>query len=93
MQHITRRYLAQRYGVSEHTIRKYVYRGILPPPAKKGGPGVTYDPICLKILDQLLHIREYFTASLDELAERRQLTGQLLPPDARQPPVMARGPV
>ncbi len=89
---ITRTYLANRFGVKERTIREYVAKGILPPPSRTGR-GATYDPICINLLEQLTYVRDYLSVSLEELAERRQLTGQLLPPDGRKPPVAARGPV
>ncbi len=86
--------LAHDFDLSVHTIRKYVKKGILPAPEKKGGPDVPYDPVCIKILAQLRYNRDYLHATLDELAERRQATGQLLPdPDGPRPPVIARGSV
>lgn len=89
---ITRSYLANRFGVKERTIRAYVAKGVIPPPSRTGR-GATYDPICVKLLEQLFYARDYLSATLDELAERRQLTGQLLPPDARKPPVIDCGAV
>lgn len=71
--------LAQRFGLSRRVIRKYVEIGLLPPPTG-GKRFAVYDPICVKLLEQLQYLRDYHYATLAELAERRQLTGQLLPP-------------
>lgn len=89
---MTGRELAQRFGISHRTINKYVEKGLLPPP-RGYGRWATYDPICAQLLRQLVYLRENLSASIEDLAERRQITGQLLPPDGPEPPVIARGPV
>lgn len=82
--------LANRFGLSVRTIHKYAHLGVIPAPARTGR-GATYDPICIPLLEQLRFNRDYHTATLQELAERRSLTGQLLPPEGRKPPVIDRG--
>lgn len=40
---MNRRELAERFGVSEHTIKKYIRLGVIPPPAPPRGPLAAYD--------------------------------------------------
>lgn len=83
---MTARELAQRFEISVHTLHKYVQDGILPPP-KGRGMAATWDPVCVNLLTDLYFVREQLHATKADLAERRQMTGQLLPP------VIARGAV
>ncbi len=76
---MTARDLAQRFEISVHALHKYVQDGILPPP-KGRGIAATWDPICVKILTDYRFVREQLHATKADLAERRQLTGQLIPP-------------
>ncbi len=83
---ITRTYLANRFGVKERTISEWVKIGVLPAAIRRGRHA-TYPPETPQLLQEYLYQREHFYATRAELAERRQLTGQLLPP------VLDRGPV
>lgn len=84
--------LGDRFGLSRWAIYRYARVGVLPRPKGKG-PLAQWDPVCVQLLEQLTFIRENLHATSAELAERRQLTGQLLPPEGRKPPVIARGAV
>lgn len=84
--------LAEHFGLNIQTINKYARKGLIPRPTGYGRWS-RYDPICVRLIEQYQYIREHFGATLDDLAERRQLTGQLLPPEGRKPPVIARGAV
>lgn len=76
---MTARELAQRFEISVYTLQKYAQQGIVPPPRGRG-LAATWDPACVRLLEQYFLIREQFHATKADLAERRQLTGQLLPP-------------
>lgn len=70
--------LTAESGLSSETIWKYVEIGLLPPPTGYGR-WAKYSPECSRILRELRFVREYLFATVEELAERRQSTGSLLP--------------
>ena len=78
--------LTQQFNVTRRALYQWVQDGILPHPQGRG-PAARWDPSCSRLIREYLLVREQFNASKADLRERRQLTGQLLPP------AIAHGPV
>lgn len=78
--------LMQQFNVSRRALYQWVQDGILPRPQGRG-PAARWDPACPRLIREYLLVREQYNATKADLKERRQLTGQLLPP------VIARGAV
>lgn len=82
---ITRRYLANQFDIPESRISFWVKTGVLPKAVRRGRHA-SYPPETPRLVRDLIAERERY-ATLQELAERRQLTGRLLAPDLDRGPV------
>jgi hypothetical protein len=71
--------LVHEFQIKPRTIHKYVAIGLLPRPVGGRGLGATYLPECRRILRDLDRHKNYRQDTLADLAERRQLTGSIVP--------------